>query len=375
MGETGRMVVFLSVVLSVWTGMHAYVLARLWSLPPLSTPWRVWVLGAVGFLWAAYPAGRILMVRGVQGAGTALEAVGAIWLGVLFLLVVALLVADLVTGFGTWWPAAARPGKAIAAAAALLLSVVALIQGVRPAVVSEHMVHLPGLPAEAEGTRVVMLSDLHLGNLLGSRWLGRTAERVRALDPDLVVIAGDLLDAEARTVRHALEALRRLQAPLGVFAVTGNHEFYAGLEDSVALMQEAGFRVLRDSWATVTPGLVVAGVEDLTARRQFGLPGDPLPTALDGTPDGAAVILLSHTPWQVEEAARAGVGLMLSGHTHAGQIWPFSWLVRLQYPFVGGRYRIDEMTLIVGRGTGFWGPPMRLWRPAEIVVVTLIGGH
>jgi len=375
MSETGRLVLFLFVVLTVWTGMHAYVLARLWSLPPLAGPARPWVLAVVGFFWAAYPAGRILIARGAGRAGVILEAVGATWLGVIFLLLVALLAADLVTGFGFWWPSAARTAKIVAVASACVLSAVALLQGLRPPVVSEHDVVIPGLPDEIAGTRVVMLSDLHVGTLLGTRWLERLGERVRDLDPDLVVIAGDLVDAEALTVRESLPALKQLQAPLGVFAVTGNHEFYAGLDQSVKLMRDAGYRVLRDSWAAPTPGLVVAGVEDLTARRQFGFDNDPLPHTLDGIPEGAAVILLSHTPWQVRQAAEAGVHLMFSGHTHGGQIWPFSWLVRLQYRYVGGRYQVGDMTLIVSRGTGFWGPPMRLWRPAEIILITLIDGQ
>lgn len=365
------MLVFLSVVLAVWTAMHAYVLARLWSLPPLNTPFRPWVLGAVGFFWAAYLAGRILIRQGFDRLGVALEGVGAAWLGVLFLLLVTLLLADLITGFGLWWPAAARPARAAAAGAALVLSVVAVIQGTRAPVVSHHTVAMPGLPPDADGTRVVMLSDLHLGTLLGPRWMERLAARVGALDPDLVVIAGDLVDAEARTVRGALPALQQFQAPLGVWAVTGNHEYYAGLDGSVSLMREAGYRVLRDSWTTVAPGLIMAGVDDLTARRQFGDTREPIPAALDGIPEGSAVMLVSHSPLGVAEAAAAGVRLMFSGHTHAGQIWPFGYLVRLQYPFLGGRYQVGDMTLIVGRGTGFWGPPMRLWRPAEIVLVTL----
>lgn len=372
MSETGRLMLFLSVVLTVWTAMHAYVLARLWSLPPLATAARPWVLAMAGFFWVAYPAGRILIARGFTRAGAVMEAVGATWLGVLFLLVVALLVADLLTGFGAWWPAAARPAKIVAAAAALVLSGVALIQGLRPPVVTEHTVLVAGLPEEAAGTRLVMLSDLHVGTLLGSRWLERLAGRVHALEPDLLVIAGDLVDAEAGAVRPSLPALQQFQAPLGVYAVTGNHEFYAGLEQSVALMRDAGYRVLRDTWVSAAPGLVVAGVDDLTVRRQFGLAGDPLLDALDGIPEDAAVVFLSHTPWQVEQAAAAGVHLMLSGHTHGGQIWPFSWLVRLQYRHVGGRYQVGDMTLIVGRGAGFWGPPMRLWRPAEIILITLV---
>jgi predicted MPP superfamily phosphohydrolase len=114
----------------------------------------------------------------------------------------------------------------------------------------------------------------------------------------------------------------------------------------------------------------LAGVDDLTARRQFKLDGDPVGRAL-GRPPGVATIYLCHSPLQAERAAALGAGLMLSGHTHAGQLWPFGYLVRLAYPRVEGRYDVDGMTLLVCRGTGTWGPPMRLFRPSEIVRITL----
>jgi predicted MPP superfamily phosphohydrolase len=138
----------------------------------------------------------------------------------------------------------------------------------------------------------------------------------------------------------------------------------------MGLLQKAGIRLLRNHWAQVRPGFVLAGVEDLTAHRRSGRSGNLMVPALSGRPPGAAV-LLSHTPWQTEEAAGAGAGLMLSGHTHGGQIWPFSYLIRLRYPLLAGRYQIDQMTVIVCRGTGTWGPRMRLWRPGEILCITL----
>ncbi|MBP7149685.1 MAG: hypothetical protein KBD01_19335 [Acidobacteria bacterium] len=170
-----------------------------------------------------------------------------------------------------------------------------------------------------------------------------------------------------------LPQLRQLTAPLGVYAVTGNHEHYAGLDESIELFRAAGYRVLRDEAAEAAPGIVVAGVDDLAARDQFGVADAPLERALAARPPGAT-LLLSHTPWQAERAAELGAGLMVSGHTHDGQIWPFRYLVRLRYPCVAGRYHVGDMTLVVGRGTGFWGPPMRLFRRSEILALTLRRG-
>ena len=142
----------------------------------------------------------------------------------------------------------------------------------------------------------------------------------------------------------------------------------------MSLIENASFQVLRNRWAEVRPGLVLAGVEDLTTRRRTGQGGDPISQALAGRPPGATV-LLSHTPWQAERVAKAGVGLMLCGHTHGGQIWPLDYLIRLAYPLLEGRYEVDGTTVIVCRGTGTWGPRMRLWRPSEILRVTLRGNE
>jgi hypothetical protein len=365
------MAIFLSVVLSIWALVHVYVAHRLWRLPLFGAPHAHLVLVlALSVLWVSYPLGRFLDRMGLPSASYVLELTGATWMGVLFLLLASLLVVDILTGFGAWGGTSLPTLRAGAAGAAVLLSLVGIVQGLRAPVVREADVRLPGLPADADGLRVVQLSDMHLGPLLAERWLAPLVDQVVSLQPDLVLVTGDLVDSDSTHVEEMIPTLRRLRARLGVFAVTGNHEFYAGLDRSVKLLQEAGFEVLRDRHVEVRPGLVLAGIDDLTARRQFGLQGDALATALAGRPAGAT-ILLSHTPWLAERAAEMGVGLMLSGHTHDGQIWPFGYLVRLQYRLVGGLYRVGPLQVLVSRGTGTWGPRMRLWRPSEIWVLTL----
>jgi hypothetical protein len=263
------------------------------------------------------------------------------------------------------------PGYAVAAA--LVLSLIALVQGLRPPVVRDHEVRLSRLPRERDGLTLVAISDMHLGTLLGERWMSRLIDRVDELHPDMVFVVGDLVDGNVDHVEALVSTLKKLQAPLGVWSVTGNHEYYAGLDRSIALLEAAGYRVLRDRWVQVAPGLIVAGVDDLTARRQFGSNDRPLEKALANLPTGT-VLFLSHSPWQTDRAAAAGVELMLSGHTHHGQIWPFNYLVRLRYPFIGGRYAVGGMTLLVSRGTGTWGPRMRLWGPGEILRIRLRSG-
>lgn len=362
---------FVTVVLSVWTIMHLYVLWRIWNVPLLATPpVRPVLLVAAVLLWLSYPMARLLYAWHAGALGRPLEFAGGSWMGTLFLLFAALLACDLITGGGFLLPHLAPTIRGWAVASAAVLSAFALVQGLRDPAVREYEIRLAGLPVERDGLVLVEISDMHLGTLIGGAWMARQIGRVNAMKPDIVVVDGDLVDGNVGAVEPLLPVLKRLRAPLGVWAVTGNHEYYAGVEQCVRLFEDAGYVVLRDRWAEAAPGLVIAGVDDLTARRQFGLDGHPVRKALADRPPGAT-IFLSHTPWEADVAAADGAGLMLSGHTHDGQIWPFGYLVRLTYPLLGGRYQVNGMPVLVCRGTGTWGPRMRLWRPSEIVRITL----
>lgn len=369
--EKRSFAVFLSIILGIWAAMHLYVFWRLNSVPWFAAHVSPGMLTlAAIILWSGYPLARILNAKGLDRFVWPLEMLATFWIGTVFLLFSALLATDVLTLGGWPAPLLAANLRGGAVVVALALALIALIQGLRPPVVSEYEVRLDGLSPERDGLVMVAVSDLHLGTLRGARWLAQQIRSIEQLRPQFVVIVGDLVDGEVSHVERLLPVLKTLRAPLGVWAVTGNHEYYAGAEESVKLLQAAGFNVLRDRNAEVVPGLILAGVDDLTARSNFGLLGRPWETALENRPPGAT-IFLSHTPWHAQEAAAAGVGLMLSGHTHNGQLWPFYFLVRLRYKLMGGRYQIGGMTAIVCRGTGAWGPRMRLWKPSEILRITL----
>ena len=365
------MKLFLSIVLTIWGVMHLYVFWRMASVAWITAHLSRQALVAVALvLWASYPTARILDSWKLEAAARPLEFIGATWIGMLFLLVAALLVVDVMT-LGGWLLSRLAPvlrGWALVVAG--LLAAIGLAQGLRPPVLRDYEVPLAGLSQEHDGLVLVQISDLHLGTLINHRWLARLIARVNELRPDLVAVVGDVVDGNVGRVESLQPVLAKLRAPLGVWAVTGNHEYYAGVDQCVRLFQDAGFKVLRDAWTEAAPGLVLAGVDDLTARRQFGQAGHPVEQALAHRPPGAT-ILLSHSPWQADVAAKLGAGLMLSGHTHNGQLWPFSYLVQLRYPLLGGRYNIGGMPVIVCRGTGTWGPRMRLWQPGEIVRIKL----
>jgi predicted MPP superfamily phosphohydrolase len=365
------MAVFLSTLLSLWGAMHAYVFWRLSTIPWISAHLSTTALAVIAAgLWLSYVVARNLDAEGWQKWTWPLEYLAANWIGVLFLLFWCLLLSDVVTLGGWLLPRYAPSIRGWAVLTAGALCLLAWAQALRPPVLSEHEVRLPGLPPAHDGKVLVAVSDLHLGNLLGRRWLRRLILRLQRLKPDLLVIVGDLVDGNVGRVEPLRDALKQMQAPLGVWAVTGNHEYYAGLDRSLRLFEESGFRVLRDRSAEVAPGLVLAGVDDLTAREQAGQRDHATKLALANRPPGGT-ILLSHSPWEAEQAAAGGAGLMLSGHTHNGQLWPFNYFVALRYPLVSGRYEQNGMPVIVCRGTGTWGPRMRLWRRSEILRIRL----
>ena len=362
---------FGSILTFAVTLVHVYVFWRAYSIPLLNrhVP-RTIFAGAGLILWALFFFGRVIGHRGTGAIAQSLEFAGMTWMAILFLCVVCLIIAELITGFGFALPRQAPKMRGAALFIGGCLSMIALVQGMRPPVVQEYEVNLSGLPRDLDGTVLVAMSDLHLGSQLGKKWLEKRVAQVQQQHPDLVLLLGDIFEGHGVSQDDLLPTLRGLSAPLGVFAVPGNHEFHGTDNTGLFLIETAGFQLLLNRWVEIRPGLIISGIEDLTNNHRNGRKSDPLARALANRPPGAT-ILLSHTPWQVERAALEGAGLMLSGHTHGGQIWPFGYLVQRSYPFLEGKYELPGMTAIVSRGTGTWGPRMRLWRPGEILRVTL----
>lgn len=362
---------FGSILISVCTLMHIYVFWRAASVPFVNRYVPLHLLIVTGVcLWAIFFIGRLVHHGGTGALTATTELFGMLWMGTLFLLFISLLSMDVITVFGFFLPRLAPSLRGWALFAGGVLAAIALAQGLRPPVVQNYTVRIAGLSGEMDGKVLVAMSDLHLGSLIGKRWLAARVAQVKEERPDLVVLLGDLFEGHGQPQEELLPILRRLSAPLGIWAVTGNHELHGADNKGIRLMDAAGFKLLRNRWTEVRPGFVLAGVDDLTSKYRAGQDGDFISQAVAGRPSGVTV-LLSHTPWQVERAAKAGVNLMLSAHTHGGQIWPFGYLVRRVYPLLGGRYEVDGMPVIVCRGTGTWGPRMRLWRPGEILRVTL----
>ena len=364
------MILSLILMCLIWTGLHIYVLSRLLSIPFIAhhVPAQL-LIPVVMLLGVSYIVSRVLEHYSIDGPTHMLEIVGAYWAGVVFLLFSTFLACDLCTGFGLWLRPQVPALRTIAFFIALLMTVVALIQARRSPVVTEYEVALEGLPRQADGTVLVVASDMHMGAILGHGWARQRAAQFASLRPDLLLLVGDIFEGDETTYSDWLPVLREFRAAHGVYVVTGNHEFYAGGEKIIDLFHRAGFHVLRDESAEPLPGLTLSGVDDVAFRGRAAHAAI-VEKVLHQRPAGGS-ILLSHTPLEVQRAAGAGVGLMLCGHTHEGQIWPFTYLVKLAFPIMSGRYRVQEMTAIVCRGTGTWGPRMRLFKRSELLRITL----
>lgn len=225
----------------------------------------------------------------------------------------------------------------------------------------------------------VQISDLHIGGLIEENVVREIVQQVNALKPDFIVLTGDIIDTEVARVPKAMAELARLNAPLGVYFVTGNHEYFHDIQPLLENLKSSGIRVLENECVPLMKNneaiLNLAGVYDLFGRR-IGVLEPDLEQALKDRIESQPLILLAHQPkFALEVQTSHRVDLILSGHTHGGQIFPFRFLVKLEQPYLAGLYQHSPTTQIyVNRGTGFWGPPMRILARAEITYFEFVAG-
>ncbi len=230
-------------------------------------------------------------------------------------------------------------------------------------------VTLDKLQKSLSGFRIAVVSDIHLGPLLGRSHTERIVRMINEQEADLVAIVGDLVDGTVAELGEAAAPLRDLVSKHGSFFVTGNHEYFSGHEQWITELDKLGVNPLRNEGLTVAGGLELVGVNDVTGKS-YG-DGPDLDRALAGRDTNNPLVLLAHQPVQVADASSRGVDLQLSGHTHGGQMAPFNFVVPLQQPSVAGLSKVDDTWLYVSRGAGFWGPPVRVGAPPDITMIEL----
>lgn len=358
--------VFLFLVLLIYFLMHFYIYIRLvndFSIPSL---WKklitaIFISGGISFIGGEF-VGRQFSFR-----SNFLLFFGLIWLGAVSITLSFFLLSEI-------FRIVFYSHKALITSMALFISIVAIVFSTINASsvpkIKEIKLAYKSLPSSLKGFKVVQLSDVHLGIISRESWLEKVVEKINSLEPDLIVITGDLIDRDINGMGKLPKILKRLNSRYGVFAVTGNHEFYAGVERFYELAEKTGFKVLKNENFVVNENLEIIGIEDDTSRR-FGKEDfnpDELFMKIDRN---KFTIFLSHKPKYFESAVYSGVDLQLSGHTHAGQIPPMDIIIFLTFKYPYGLYRFKDSYLYTTSGTGIWGPPMRTFSSSEIVKIVL----
>jgi len=362
-----RFIIFVSIVqIILWLG-HAFLYVTAVTFLPVDAAMTGIVFAALSL---TFVTANLIAFRSDSSLARLYYGFAAIWLGAGHYLMMASVLIWLAYGaveilslaVSPWW-------FGLAGVAAALIMTLYSLTNARTLRVSRYEVRLSNLPAAWRGRRAIWASDIHLGHLSRIGWAKKVAAKIRALNPDIVFIGGDLFDGVDFQAKTLLAPLADVTAPLGVFFVTGNHEEFGDPARFIRPIREAGLRVLDNELIDID-GLQLVGVDyartaSPEAHRQV--------MQRIGIDPGKPSILLMHAPTHLDVSATAGISLQISGHTHRGQLLPFPRITRRVYGgFDYGLKRFGDMQVIVSSGAGTWGPPMRSGSPTEIVEITFV---
>jgi predicted MPP superfamily phosphohydrolase len=374
-----RLIVFLSLYFSIYGAAHLYLLIK-WRRAFYLQGIEYFLLFVVlTFLLLAPINARLLASEGHMLASLAMSWIGFLWLGFIFIYVCLSLPLDgyhLLMGAGqrlinTDWTGlmlSRRQSVGLVVILTLGLMVYGAVEAYRIRV--ETLTLHSRLPSSKSRIRIVQISDVHLGPMLYPMRLDPIIEAIEQARPDILVCSGDLIDGPLLSPSSTAAAFANLNAPLGKYAVTGNHEFYYGIDRASEFIKAAGFTLLRNRTVLAGKRMAVTGVDDPTGGSPADRPTEAqLAAAL---PKNRFALLLKHRPL-INPETKGAFDLQLSGHTHEGQIFPFNLVIRLFYPMDHGWHRIgDHSSLYTSRGTGTWGPPIRVLAPPEITVFDIV---
>jgi predicted MPP superfamily phosphohydrolase len=372
--------IFIAIVCSILALLHAYIGWRI--LPDLPLPDACKLLGGLWLLlsFVLVPAGMWARALARPPWSDRLAWAGMLAMGLFssllvltFLRDMLFLLADLLDYYSM---AFVNDTAAMVPLLAFAVSVIGFINARRVASVRDVDVPIAKLPPALHGFTIAQISDVHVGPTIKRAYLDAIVDKVNRLMPDLIAVTGDLVDGSVKNLSPHTAPLGKLAARHGAYFVTGNHEYYSNADDWIAEIRRLGLTVLINEHVVLThrdEPLLVAGVTDYSAHHyNESHRSDPHAAMLGAPAQVAFKLLLAHQPRSADAAADAGFDLQLSGHTHGGQFFPWNLFVPLQQPFTAGLNRLRELWVYTSRGTGYWGPPKRLWAPSEITRLRLV---
>ncbi len=381
--KSTNFIIFFSIVLAIYGLVNYYIFIRGWQAIPTGSAARIYYLVIFVLVASSFIAGRFLERIYLSRLSDAIVWIGSFWLGAMlyfFLTIYILDVVRLIDHFIPFYPHFIRNNysrtKEIIALFSIALVTLALLIGHFNALTPRIRTLNLDIPKAANGRKtlnIVSASDIHLGTLVGRRHFDRIADMIMELHPDIVIFPGDIVDEDLGPVirENIGESLRRIKAPLGVYAITGNHEYIGGVQAATRYLAEHEVVLLRDSVVEIDNAFFIVGREDrsisgFTGRRRASL--DQLLEQVDMT---RPVFLLDHQPFELEQASSRGVDLQISGHTHHGQLWPLNFITKAIYEVSWGYKFKDRTHVYVSSGVGTWGPPIRIGNRPEIVNIRL----
>jgi uncharacterized protein len=376
-------ILFFGIFFTLYGLLNYYIFIRGWQAIPAGSTLRLVYLVLFLLLALAFIGGRFLERVWLSPVSETLVWVGSFWLAAMLYLILGLLVLDILRLINHYVPlypdvvtADYQRAKGITAIVLMALVAVVLIIGHYNALIPVTRSLTLTIQKKVEGTRrftIAAVSDIHLGTVIGRSRFDRIVERINALEPDVILLPGDIVDEDlGPVIRENLgERLRALRSRYGTFAVTGNHEYIGGVEAAVAYLRDHGVTVLRDEVVLLPPGITIAGREDRSLGSMANGKRKTLAELLVGVDMSRPVVLMDHQPFHLEEAVESGVDLQLSGHTHHGQLWPLNYITNAIYEVSTGYKQKGNTHIYVSAGVGSWGPPVRTGNRPEIVHLVL----